>query len=796
MHVHPVVLADAERLELFSSLALSRRLFRGARIWRNPEGIAWRVARAGSIGVALTWLGPGWVFDPVARWERSEDYQRRLREMRDADRVRERREFRKVVRALRLGGHAERLLWAIHSAVHQTRRSLLYLPDCWLAKVVWGTQMSARPRQWRQVLSEVLHGLAWLHAAAWSDNGTMPEFGAPTALLTHVGDLRGTEEDVCAEDCPARGVRHHHFQVDVGPGFLGILEPFGRADDAGVRAYHFPTGGPKSDGPALWRVGQTGKLVSVFLPAKLGEPSACAAFTPRQHRLLQAVVRETTRARRRHRKDVAEPEVIAGNLVPDFVGKRLVACPRLCEAACYVGFNGNKLRKGLGYRLDTPCGWPSKAGYNVTEIGLFLKDLQALSEPLGIVAVGMTGPARQISLDQLIAMAASPLERHRLAEFHLRLYTAADYLSRWTAVFGGEAADPAPASAPVVEATAMLLAEMISKGVSRRALARGIGTDHSFLAKVLCGKKPWPKGLLETAQHWLASQDVPQPGGTPPPAASKVQGHGTMLETALALLDRGWSIVPQLPGAKKPCVRWKPYQTELPTPAQVRRWFGQWREAGLALVLGPVSNVLVIDVDGHEAHEALMERLGDEPLAPKALSGSRQPQRYHLFFAHPNISTRAKTTPWHDKLEFRGQGGIVIIPPSLHKSGNRYAWAPGRSPDDLSLSSLPPAVRNALTPTTKARRPTGTPARRVRPVEGVDASNRTLAFLSGKYADGPRWNDRLFNAACDLCGRDMPLEEAEPLLLAGAQPWTRGDEELARNTIRSAYSRAREPARL
>jgi hypothetical protein len=201
-----------------------------------------------------------------------------------------------------------------------------------------------------------------------------------------------------------------------------------------------------------------------------------------------------------------------------------------------------------------------------------------------------------------------------------------------------------------------------------------------------------------------------------------------------------------------------------------------------------------VDVDGPEADAALAERLGGEPRAPKALSGSGKPHRYHLFFKHPELPTKAKMTPWDPHLEFRGRGGIVVLPPSLHKSGNRYAWAPGRSPDDLDLPELPPAILQALQPLPATRR-RGPAARAVPTPAGLDASPRTGAFLSGQYADGPRWNDRLFDAACDLSGRGLPLEAAEPLLLAGAQPWNAGEAELARKTITSAYAQPREPAR-
>ena len=81
-------------------------------------------------------------------------------------------------------------------------------------------------------------------------------------------------------------------------------------------------------------------------------------------------------------------------------------------------------------------------------------------------------------------------------------------------------------------------------------------------------------------------------------------------------------------------------------------------------------------------------------------------------------------------------------------------------------------------------------------VNGINASQSTIEVLSGQYANGPNWNTRLFTAACDLAGREVPLDEAEHMLLAGAQPWDEPQREAAIRTIRSAYQQRRVPARV
>jgi hypothetical protein len=40
-------------------------------------------------------------------------------------------------------------------------------------------------------------------------------------------------------------------------------------------------------------------------------------------------------------------------------------------------------------------------------------------------------------------------------------------------------------------------------------------------------------------------------------------------------------------------------------------------------------------------------------------------------------------------IDLRGDGGYVVAPPSVHPSGQRYAWVKGRSPADMSPGPLP-----------------------------------------------------------------------------------------------------------
>ena len=287
--------------------------------------------RRGDHCFAVTWLAAGWGFDLYACQRRAEPLAARRREMERANGHQHDEEFARVLGRLGLGECSERLLWTIHQQVLAARTSVLRLPDYVLADAVWG--LDGRPRHWRTDLLELLGGLTWLHVADWRGD-EVPPLGTETALFTHAADLRGTTEDQCDESCSDhRSPRHHHYLVNIGRGFLGVLEAFARADDSGVRNYNFPIGGAKSEARALWMAGKTGRLRTVFLLAVIGKPDVCATLTARQHKLLQALVREMTRAKRRNRKDVFEPDVFSGNVLAPFHGKQHVTCSRPSTAS-------------------------------------------------------------------------------------------------------------------------------------------------------------------------------------------------------------------------------------------------------------------------------------------------------------------------------------------------------------------------------------------------------------------------------------------------------------------------------
>ena len=161
------------------------------------------------------------------------------------------------------------------------------------------------------------------------------------------------------------------------------------------------------------------------------------------------------------------------------------------------------------------------------------------------------------------------------------------------------------------------------------------------------------------------------------------------LKAALAERNRGWAVVPAAERGKRPIVRWQPYQHRLPSETTIRKWFNRWPNANLSVVTGAVSGIVVLDVDpqhgGEESLKTLEDRFGRLPVTVEAITGG---SGRHLYFAHPGFNVRNRAG-MAAGLDLTGDGGVIIVPPSVHPSGKPYHWRRGHCPDECTLAPLP-----------------------------------------------------------------------------------------------------------
>ena len=109
----------------------------------------------------------------------------------------------------------------------------------------------------------------------------------------------------------------------------------------------------------------------------------------------------------------------------------------------------------------------------------------------------------------------------------------------------------------------------------------------------------------------------------------------------------------------------------LPTRKEVKAWFGdEFYGSNIGMVTGLVSNTLVVDIDDTDAVYDIIDELS---LPTKTLVAQTGGGGIHLFYKLNGlvVPSRIRAFPGVD---IKAERGFVVLPPSIHKSGNRYRW--------------------------------------------------------------------------------------------------------------------------
>lgn len=132
------------------------------------------------------------------------------------------------------------------------------------------------------------------------------------------------------------------------------------------------------------------------------------------------------------------------------------------------------------------------------------------------------------------------------------------------------------------------------------------------------------------------------------------------------------STIPIPYGKKEANIKWQVYQERLPTDAEIAEFFN--KPTNIAVVCGKVSgNLIVLDCDSqekfYELAAVIKEKTGVDDILDFTLV-VKTDRGFHIYLrAEDTIKTQK-----FPKLEIRGEGSYVLVPPSLHPNGTLYEF--------------------------------------------------------------------------------------------------------------------------
>lgn len=146
-----------------------------------------------------------------------------------------------------------------------------------------------------------------------------------------------------------------------------------------------------------------------------------------------------------------------------------------------------------------------------------------------------------------------------------------------------------------------------------------------------------------------------------------------MVDYALAYAQRGWPVFPCVPKSKTPATR-HGFKDASTNPAKIREWWARDPFYNIAVATGLVSGLFVFDVDFKE-WRSIEEALSAFPALPDAPTVETGGGGFQYFWEYPQGSTLSISGgKLGVGIDTRGEGGYVVVPPSVHPNGRVYRW--------------------------------------------------------------------------------------------------------------------------
>ena len=224
------------------------------------------------------------------------------------------------------------------------------------------------------------------------------------------------------------------------------------------------------------------------------------------------------------------------------------------------------------------------------------------------------------------------------------------------------------------------------------------------------------------------------------------------LKTSDSYNKLGFSTIPIRSASKIPAVKWEEFQKRIANPKEQLNWTYTNSALNIGIITGAISKIVVVDV----------EKGGKIDDFPPTVSAKTGGGGYHFYFKHPGFPIKT-VSRIRENTDIRGDGGLVVAPPSQHASGNSYEWI--NSPD-TPLAELPAFILGLL----EAQNKKSQSQSLMDPVPEGERNTITFKRAIKLKAQGKSFDDAL--AECLIIKDTPPLSYDE-----------------IKNTVESAYSK-------